>query len=202
MEEATSSNLSKYHTGNPVVRFLIRRFLRKLVEQVSGFHPRKIVDLGCGEGIVAEVLLGALGQLKYVGYDKNPVATREAARRNPSAIFQCADILDLDPTPDFADVILCLEVIEHVEDTDRLLGHIARLRAHCLIVSVPWEPFFRMGNLCRGRYLRRVGNHPEHVHGFGPASLRPALCRHFPEVRIERSFPWLFGICQPSPSQP
>jgi SAM-dependent methyltransferase len=202
MQEAATSNLRKYQTGNPAVQFLLRRFFCKLVRQVSALHPKTVIDLGCGEGVVAKILRSHLGQIEYVGYDKNPIAIREAERRNPAAVFRHADIFDLEPAPDSADLMLCLEVIEHVEDTDRLLTHIARLRAHHLIVSVPWEPFFRIGNLCRGQHLRRLGNHPEHVHCFGARSLQSMLSRHFQEVRIESSFPWLFGICRPTPFKP
>lgn len=202
MEQVASSNLRKYQSHNPVVQFLLRRFFRQLVRQVTELQPKTVIDLGCGEGVVANVLLKYLGRIQYLGYDKDAVAIREAGRRNPDAVFRRTDIFDLQPAPDSADVILCLEVIEHIEDTDKLLKHIARLRANHLIVSVPWEPFFRLGNLCRGQYLRRLGNHPEHIHCFGTRSLRTALTRHFQEVRVERSFPWLFGVCRLSPLKP
>jgi SAM-dependent methyltransferase len=201
MEEAATSNLRKYQSGNPVVQLLIRRFFQKLVQQMLELRPTTVIDLGCGEGVVADVLLKHLGQIKYIGYDKNPIAIREAERRSPAAVFQRADIFDVEPTPDAADVILCLEVLEHMEDADRFLKHIARLQPHRLIVSVPWEPFFRIGNFCRGQYLRRLGNHPEHVHCFGVRSLQSLLAHHFLDVRIERSFPWLFGICRASASR-
>jgi SAM-dependent methyltransferase len=201
MEGAVTSNLRKYQTSNPLVQFLIRRFFRKLVRLASDLHPKTITDLGCGEGIVAEALLKYFGPIKYVGYDKNPIAIREAERRNPTAVFQCADLFDLEAGADPVDVVLCLEVLEHVEDIDGFLRQITRLRARRWILSVPWEPFFRIGNLCRGQYLRRFGNHPEHIHCFGITSLRATLSRHFLEVRIESSFPWLFASCQPSVSR-
>ena len=74
-----------------------------------------------------------------------------------------------------ADVVTCLEVLEHLVAPERAVGELARIcRGRC-VVSVPWEPFFRLGNLCRGRDVGRWGNNPEHVQHFSPATLRHLL---------------------------
>jgi SAM-dependent methyltransferase len=194
--QVVSYNLRKYQTANPVVRHLIRRFLRRLLQEVSNLQPQTVIDLGCGEGVIAHVLLTEMRHLSYVGYDRSPAAIEEAERRNPRVQFRQVDLLDLGPADHITDLILCLEVLEHVKDTEGFLRHVVQLRGRNLIFSVPWEPFFRIGNLCRGLHLRRLGNHPEHVHCFSKRSLARTLSRHYPHVRIEGSFPWLFGICQ------
>ena len=60
-------------------------------------------------------------------------------------------------------------------------------------MSVPWEPWFRLGNLGRGKNVRRLGNDPEHVQAFTPARLRRALEREFSEVTVTPAFPWLIA---------
>jgi hypothetical protein len=73
---------------------------------------------------------------------------------------------------------------------------LAALRAaarRAVVVSVPWEPYFRLGNLARLKYLRRLGNHPEHIQAFDPPALAAAMRRHFPSVQVVTSFPWLFA---------
>jgi SAM-dependent methyltransferase len=191
-----SSNLRKYQTSNPLVRFLISRFFERLTKEVGVVAPKTIIDLGCGEGIVAGVILKSFRNVAYFGFDRHPRAIQEAQIRSPDASFCCIDILDLKSDITQADLLLCLEVLEHVKDADHFLAHIAKMDSHWVIISVPWEPFFRMGNFCRGKDLRRWGNHPEHFQFFNPSSLRTILSRHFREVRIESSFPWLFGICR------
>jgi hypothetical protein len=62
---------------------------------------------------------------------------------------------------------------------------------------VPWEPWFRLGNLGRGKNVRRLGNDPEHLHAFTPARLRRTLDRSFDQVRVVRAFPWLVAEGRP-----
>ena len=59
------------------------------------------------------------------------------------------------------------------------------------VVSVPWEPWFRLGNLGRGKNVRRGGNDPEHLSMFTSPRLRAALEPHFDSVRVVPAFPWL-----------
>jgi hypothetical protein len=61
------------------------------------------------------------------------------------------------------------------------------------VVSVPWEPWFRLGNLGRGKNVARLGNDPEHVQRFTPARLRRTLEASFRDVRVVRAFPWIIA---------
>jgi SAM-dependent methyltransferase len=93
-----------------------------------------------------------------------------------------------------ADVVTCLEVLEHLDAPERAVAELARIsREHC-VVSVPWEPFFRLGNLCRGRNVGRLGNNPEHIQQFRPSTLNLLLLDQFEEVVIRPCFPWVIGI--------
>jgi hypothetical protein len=42
--------------------------------------------------------------------------------------------------------------------------------------SVPFEPYFRIGNVLRGKHLGRLGNHPEHVQHWNLRTFPPS-CR-------------------------
>ena len=61
------------------------------------------------------------------------------------------------------------------------------------MISVPWEPYFRLGNLGRGKNVGRWGNDPEHVNFFSPGRLQKALEAEFAEVRVIKAFPWLIA---------
>ncbi|MEC7521321.1 MAG: class I SAM-dependent methyltransferase [Myxococcota bacterium] len=186
-----TSNYGKYQTGNPVMRWVIARFLDRVVALVGAQEPRTVVDLGCGEGMVARRLSG---DIDYLGLELNPVAVEVARREVPAMRFEVADIVRRAPERDWADVALCLEVLEHLDDPEPAVARIAEWTRGVAIVSVPWEPFFRGGNFLRGKYVARLGNHPEHVQQFGPRALSRLLERHFRVVRIETCFPWLIAV--------
>ncbi len=91
-------------------------------------------------------------------------------------------------------MVTCLEVLEHLGAPERAVDELGRIcRGRC-VVSVPWEPFFRLGNLCRGKDIGHLGNNPEHVQQFRPATLRRLLGRSFAEVSIRPCFPWIIGV--------
>ena len=60
-------------------------------------------------------------------------------------------------------------------------------------MSVPFEPYFRIGSLLRGKYVRSLGNHPEHVNHFNRKSLQALLEPAVALQTIEVAFPWLIA---------
>lgn len=197
MKATVSSNEKKYQTSNPVVQFLIRRFISNLMTEINRIGPGKILDFGCGEGLIAQAVLRENSAVSYTGYDISGEAVERARARNPNAQFHCVDLLEPNSALGFGDLVICLEVLEHLTHPEVLLHQIRRAAADMAILSVPWEPFFRIGSLCRGLYWSRMGNHPEHVQAFGPKSFRRILSEHFSDVRIKTSFPWVLGFCRP-----
>lgn len=194
-QAASSLNYTKYESRNPVVRLLIGRFLDRVVALTAALAPRRIVDLGCGDGVVASTLRERLPlDFEYRGIEINPLGIALARQRMPSIDITLGDLLTLEPQQGWADLAVCFEVIEHLVDPSAAVQRIRLWTARHAMVSVPWEPYFRIGSLLRGKYLRTLGNHPEHVQHFDPASLRALLAPHFHHVRIERCFPWLIAV--------
>lgn len=193
MTQAESSNLRKYRTRNPLARWIIGRFLDDVVETVVGLGPERIVDLGCGEGIVARAVTARLPDAEYLGVDLSPDAIEVARSLNPELEFTVGSVLDEPPRPGWADLALCLEVLEHLPDRDAALERILQWTQRDALVSVPWEPYFRLGNFLRGRHIGAWGDHPEHIQHFDPRSLERLLSRHGRGVRVWTRFPWLIG---------
>jgi Methyltransferase domain len=198
--EAAGQDAAKYGSSNPVVRWLLDRWsvrLRGVVGPLSG----TVVDVGVGEGLCLERLLGpaaATGGVEteprglVIGVEYRPDKAR-VARRLPGVAPVVGDAGML-PVPDGrADLVTCIEVLEHLPEVDRAVDELARVAADRCVVSVPWEPWFRLGNLGRGKNVRRLGNDPEHVGWFTPGRLRRTLERSFAEVRVVRAFPWLIA---------
>jgi len=117
-----------------------RRILRALVDEIAGGRRLRIVDIGCSTGGNA----GSLADTHEVlGFDASDAAIRIARTKFPRARFEVAT--DLAPIRDAArtaDLVLLMDVIEHVEDDFHLLSSIAaelRPDAH-ILVTVPAHP--------------------------------------------------------------
>ncbi len=190
--EAAGQDAAKYGSSNPVVRGLLDRWsgrLRGVVGTVSG----TIVDVGVGEGLCLErVLASPTVDARVVGveyrHDKALVA-----RRLPGVAPVVGDAGMLPLPSRCADLVTCIEVLEHLPAVAPAVAELARVTADRCVVSVPWEPWFRLGNLGRGKNLGRLGNDPEHVQFFTPRRLRRALEASFTEVRVVRAFPWIIA---------
>jgi SAM-dependent methyltransferase len=61
------------------------------------------------------------------------------------------------------DVVVCAEVMEHLDDPAAALEQIIERRPSWVILSVPHEPWFCLSNFARGKNITRFGNDPEHV---------------------------------------
>jgi 2-polyprenyl-3-methyl-5-hydroxy-6-metoxy-1,4-benzoquinol methylase len=197
LEEAVdTSNYEKFQTGNPVVRRLIDRFYGKVGGLVSAVRPESVLDAGCGEGETLERLAGLL-PASVTGIDLNPDSVEFAARRIPDGSFSVADLTALPFEDDSFDLVLCLEVLEHIADPAPALAELSRVCRGDIVLSVPSEPWFRLGSLARGKYLEGWGNHPEHVNHWNPRSLRAFLDSEADVVTVERSTPWLVAHARP-----
>jgi SAM-dependent methyltransferase len=88
------------------------------------------------------------------------------------------------------DLVLAIEVLEHLPDPGQAMREIARVASDAVVVSVPWEPVWRVGNLARGRYLTDLGNTPGHIQHFTRRGL-VSLARASLDVDLVlRPVPW------------
>lgn len=108
---------------------------RQLVlELVAGSGPRRVLEVGCGEGELAEQLATSL-TAEVVAVDQSPRMVELTRARGVDA--RVADVQDL-PFPNGAfDVVVAAWMLYHVADIDRGLDEIARvLRPGGLLVAV------------------------------------------------------------------
>src|SRR5438876_441137 len=87
------------------------------VERLLGDYldrPRLVLDVGCGSGLLLE-LLGGDGH-RVVGADLRPEGLRRAREADPEAWLVRADATDLPFRDACFDLVLLLDVLEHVDD--------------------------------------------------------------------------------------
>lgn len=190
--QAAGQDAKKYSSTNPVVARLLTRWTGILRDTIGTVAPDDvIVDVGVGEGLSLERFLPDGHTAFGVEYrhDKALVAKGRLDGLHPVV----ADAGMVPIASRSADLVTSIEVLEHLITDDPAVAEFARIcRGRC-VVSVPWEPWFRLGNLGRGKNIKRFGNDPEHVQFFTPGRLETLLRKSFGEVRVVRAFPWLIA---------
>lgn len=186
-----SDNEGKYRSRNPVVRYLVGRFLSRVSELAAAERPRRVLEVGCGEGIVLAALAARLPGTRFDGLELDEPTLAQARARCPGARLVRGDACELPFEDRSFDLVVCLEVLEHLPEPVRALRELRRVtRAGCLL-SVPHEPFFRLGNLLRGKNVTRLGDPTDHLQHWGAGEFA-AFCGRELAVRIRTTaFPWL-----------
>jgi SAM-dependent methyltransferase len=141
---------------------------------------RRVLDAGCGVGY-GTAMLAAAGATETVGVDLSSDAVNAAsAGVRETVTFLVGDVHELPFDDDRFDLIVCFEVIEHVDRQDEVIAELDRVLAPSgvLVISSPNRDVYPPGN-------------PHHVHEYVPEELRAALGRRFPHVELRRQHEWM-----------
>jgi SAM-dependent methyltransferase len=187
-------NLQKHLNPNPLQRFLLRRFQRRVAALVRQSGARRILDAGCGEGFTLRHLQESDGGAWLLGIDNGFPALRWAAAMVPAARLALADVRELPFGDGSFELVLCLEVLEHLPDPQRGLEELWRVSNDYCLLSVPHEPFFRAVNFLRGKHLPAWGNDPEHLQSWTAGGFRRFVESVWEVVWFGFSFPWLVAL--------
>jgi SAM-dependent methyltransferase len=188
---ARSDNEAKYRSRNPVVRHLVRRFVQRIGDLVEAHGPERILEVGCGEGVLIEYLSGRLPAARLDGVELDAAALARGRLRCPRASLMQADAYALPFRSRSYDLVLCLEVLEHLAEPARALREIRRVSGRGCLVSVPHEPFFRLGNALRGKNLGRLGDPSDHLQHWGAGAFAAFCGRELAVQARIHAFPWL-----------
>ncbi len=189
----------KYGAKNPVVRWIMAGFSNALSELVAKVEPRTIHEIGCGEGYW--VFDWNAQGIRARGSDFSEKVidlARENARERElsSDVFTSRSIYDVEAGRDSADLIVCCEVLEHLEDPQAGLVALQRIATDYVIVSVPREPIWCALNMVRGKYLRSFGNTPGHIQHWSTNKFIDFVSQYFEIVEVRKPLPWTMLLCR------
>lgn len=188
---------AKYENKNPAYRFLVDRFLSRISEAKESLPDiRRILDVGCAEGFVINYLKSKNPNTIFYGIDVDVESIKDARKLNPDSIFECKSVYDVNMPDEKFDLVLSLEILEHLKDFSVALRVLHNLNSEFFIFSVPREPFFRAINFLRGKYMGRLGNHPEHINTWGKREFKKVLSPYFKVVGDFSSFPWTIFLAK------
>ena len=188
----TGNTYDKYGSSNPIERRIMANFFRTLEQALpsAGTAPARILEVGAGEGeVVGRVVHQRWPDAPMAVLDlPDPTLAGHWRARELSGVFASATAL---PMPDASvDLVLAIEVLEHVDDPVAALAEIARVARGDVVLSVPREPLWRVLNVARGRYVGRLGNTPGHVQHWSTAAFARLVARHLEVTGTWRPLPW------------
>jgi len=195
----TGNTYDKYATTNPIEQRMMRGFfgaLDRFLDRSSSEPPVRILEIGVGEGIVTSRMIERFPEASVTGLDlPDQDLVAEWRERDLRCVFGDATTL---PFADATfDLVVAVEVFEHLPDTQTALGELARVCSGHLLASVPFEPIWRIGNMARGRYVRDLGNTPGHVNHWTNRGFRRLVASRFDVVDAANPMPWTMLLARP-----
>jgi len=191
-----TSNLAKYQSKNPVQRALISRFQKKVISLIKNKDLKTVTDVGCGEGFGLKNLSNNNIGKRYLGLDSSKTSLRLARKINPEFEYTLGSIYDTKLKNGYYDIVMCTEVLEHLEDPEAAIVELRRISKKYVLISVPFEPWFRIMNFLRGKYLNTWGNHPEHINWWGKKGFKKLVSKHLKIRHYTISLPWQIVLCE------
>lgn len=188
----------KYISKNPLVVFLNNHFLSAISSLVKSVESARILDIGCGEGIVANFLINTLSidsnQIAGLDLDRNCLQISKII--NPGTTVYQGSIYDLPFQDNSFDLVLALEILEHLEFPEKAIGELNRVSKAWILISVPNDWMFRAGNMLRFKYLSSWGNTPGHIQHWKKRTFTDLIETyvHIVETKMPL-FLWLLFLC-------
>lgn len=138
-KEASTYSDAYSARSNPIAHsFTIRR--QRVCELLEGCGGGKLLDVGCGPGVMVESAISR--NFEFFGVDLSKEMIHSCQKRFvhvPSAHFSVGRVEQLGLPDSFFDVVLCMGVVEYLEDDRAALKEIARIlrQGGNLIVTFP-----------------------------------------------------------------
>jgi 2-polyprenyl-3-methyl-5-hydroxy-6-metoxy-1,4-benzoquinol methylase len=188
---------NKYESKNPLVMWMTKKYLTDLTCILIPVKAeiRSAYEIGCGEGYVTHHI-HAMG-IPIAGSDVSSRIIEIAKKKYPDIHFSVLSIYDVGTLPTNYDLIVANEVFEHLSHPDRAIEEVKKMTKKYILISVPHEPYFRMANIMRLKYLNDAGNTPGHINHWSKKQLKQFLVSHGLNIKsIQCSTLWTFALCE------
>jgi len=136
-----------------VRNFLVFSSIKKLSKK---FKIKNICEIGCGVGILSSKLSKNGFRVDAFDLDKNAIKLAKKYNKNKNVNFFTKDILGYNTNKKY-DMVLAVEVIEHIRDDVNAIKKIARIlkKNGILLLTVPINEEYRTEFDDRSGHIRR-----------------------------------------------
>ena len=197
-DNVAGNTYDKYASKNPIEKRMMDGFLGALDRMLTGLQPETVVEIGAGEGRITERLVQRFPDATVVGLDLPDTNLADEWDDIDVPMF-FGDATRMPFVDRSIDLVIGLEVLEHVPQPERALADIARVCRGFTILSVPREPIWRAGNMARGRYIGDWGNTPGHVNHWSARAFERFVATRCAITDVAHPLPWTMVRAAPRP---
>ncbi len=185
---------NKHTTRNPLLKFFSDRYRHNLQSMLKKIDPRNALEIGSGEGYIVSYARTVHPSLQLFASDIDWRLVKTSSQEFDQASWAVCFGESLPyPSRQF-DLVFACEVLEHVPQPDQVMQEIHRVGRKWLIATVPNEPWWRLMNMARLRYLHDFGNTPGHIQHWGMGQFSQFLSSYIEVKSIQSVFPWTFVL--------
>lgn len=184
-----TDNIKKYISKNLLIRYSIKSFVSTFLDLVekcnNNNRMKRILDAGIGEGAIDHILSEKFKITDVIGLDLSLENLNMADKITKASLIR-GDINNLPFLKNSMDLVISLEVLEHLAEPESAILEIKRISREFAIFSVPNDRIFRLGNILRGKNLSDFGNGPGHVQHFTENTFTELIQKHFKIISIKK----------------
>lgn len=183
----------KYEKEGRIASLLVDAFYSSVTALLA---PRlagatTLLEVGCGAGYSTEKLAPFVPDgCEFLACDVGPTLVSAARLRNPKVDVSRQSVYSLAMPDKSTDVVVMLEVLEHLDHPERALAELQRVARRHVILSTPREPIWRALNFMRGKYMQDLGNTPGHLQHWSSMGLRRFVGKQFDVQDMRQPLPW------------
>lgn len=115
---------------------------RLIFNYLKGVDFKSVLDVGCGQGYMLQMVAKRLRVKKMAGVDISSALIKENKRNFPSIEF---DTLDLEKNflKQKFDLVMCQETIEHIDDYKLAIKNLCAMSKRYVLITVPTGKIFK-----------------------------------------------------------
>lgn len=197
----------KYTSSGRIGNRLVHRFFDSVIAMMrSRKETDSVLEIGAGPGFSTARIAAALpGRVRFEASEFDAELVRSARGRNPQVPISQESIYELNRADGSFDMVVCLEVLEHLEDPMAALRELHRVSRRDVVLSVPREPLWCWLNMMRGKYWASGGNTPGHIQHWSKSAFADFVGACFSVQSVATPLPWTIVLAtkrdQPSESR-